>query len=95
MHNSRELCKQASVFPKLHYLEDHIPQFVRGWKVGPGMMGERGGETVHHLFYRLGERFANMQNPAVWYKHMLKQHLMASIPVFQLLRSLREGRRKV
>ena len=48
----REELPAESVFPKLHYLEDHIVPFVRQWKVGPGILGEHGGESIHRLCYR-------------------------------------------
>ena len=32
MKDYRRLCPDASVFPKLHYLEDHVVQFIRRWK---------------------------------------------------------------
>ena len=55
MASFRRLCPEESVFPKLHYLEDHLVSFIRKWLVGPGMMGEHGGESIHHLFNKLAE----------------------------------------
>ena len=60
----RELCPSSSVFPKLHYLEDHVVRFIWKGKVGPGMMAEHGGKSVHRLFNELGDRYKNMPNPA-------------------------------
>ena len=77
----RELCPTSSIFPKLHSLEDHVVSFVRKWKVGPGMMGEHGAESIHHLFNKLGERYCGMmRSAATRLSHTLKQHLLEANP---------------
>ena len=45
LYDYRELCPQSTVFSELHYLEEHIVKFVPKWIIGPGMMGEHGGEA--------------------------------------------------
>ena len=51
LYDYSELCPQSTVFSELHYLEEHIVKFVPKWKIGPGMMGKHGGESIyqHHL----------------------------------------------
>lgn len=61
-------------------MEDHIVPFVKKWKVGPGMMGEHGGESIHHLFNELKQRYANMPNAATRCYHTLKRHLIETNP---------------
>ena len=80
MKDYRRLCPDASVFPKLHYLEDHVVQFIRRWKVGPGTMGEHGGESIHHQFNKLTQRFSSIPHPATRCYHTLKEHLTAVNP---------------
>ena len=36
MSNYRSLLPNESVFPKAHYLEEHMVAFARQWRVGPG-----------------------------------------------------------
>ena len=71
----RRLCSEESVFPKLHYLEDHLVSFARQWHVCPGMMGELGGESIHHMFNKLAERYSSMPLAHTRLHHTLKQHL--------------------
>ena len=64
LHDYRKLCPQSTVFSKLHYLEEHIVKFVPKWKVGPGMMGEHGGESIYHQFNLLRNRFSSIPEAA-------------------------------
>ena len=58
LHDYRELCARSTVFSELHYLKEHMVKFVPKWKVGPGMMGEHGGESIYHQFNLLRNRSA-------------------------------------
>ena len=80
MASFRRLCPEESVFPKLHYLEDHLVSFIRKWHVGPGMIGEHGGESIHHLFNKLAERYSSMPHAHSRLKHTLRQHLQSVNP---------------
>ncbi len=40
----------ATITPKLHMVEDHIVNFIRRWRVGLGMLGEQGAESIHARF---------------------------------------------
>ena len=53
--------------------------FIRRWHVGPGMMGEHGGESIHHYFNKLGECYSSMRG-ASRLQHMLRQHLLRVHP---------------
>ena len=76
----RQLCPGESIFPKMHYLEEHLIQFMRRWHVGPGMMGEHGGESIHHIFNRLGERYSSIPRNSTRLLHTLRQHLLSVNP---------------
>ena len=80
MADYRELCPSSTIFPKLHYLEEHVVDFIQRWKVGPGMMGEHGGESMHCLFSALQVRFASTPDVVMRYQNMLKQHLVSVNP---------------
>ena len=44
---------------------------------GPGMMGEHGGESIHHIFNRLGDQYSNMRVPSSRLEHTLCRHLLS------------------
>ena len=45
----------ATITPKLHMMEDHVVDFVSQWRVGIGMLGEQGAESIHTVFNQLGQ----------------------------------------
>ena len=79
-----ELCPQSTVFSELHYLEEHIVKFVPKWKVGPGMMGEHGGESIYHQFNLLRNRFSSIPEAPSQFYHTLEEHHLTEC-VIQLL----------
>ena len=76
----RKLFHHESVYPKLHYLEHHVCTFIRKWRIGPGLMGEHGGESVHHQFNQLNVRFAGMPVATDRLLQMMKSHLQLTNP---------------
>lgn len=44
----RHFFPKASILPKLHFLEDHIYEWVRRYRTGVGLLGEQGIESIHH-----------------------------------------------
>jgi len=43
----RETFPKATVLPKMHLLEEHMVPWNRKWKLGFGIMGEQGAESIH------------------------------------------------
>ena len=44
----QESFPQATVLPKVHMLEEHVvPWPLKQWRIGFGMMGEQGAESIH------------------------------------------------
>ena len=39
----------ATVTPKLHMLEEHVP-WIKRWGMGFGLLGEQGAESIHAYF---------------------------------------------
>ena len=70
----RILSPLQPVFPKLHYLEDHVVPFIRKWRAGPGLLGEHGGESVHGQFNNLSRRYAAIPDAVPGLEQMLKLH---------------------
>ena len=50
MHYYRDVFPEASITPKLHILEDHMVNFLRNWRVGCGLLDERGSESIHKVY---------------------------------------------
>ncbi|XP_064399209.1 uncharacterized protein LOC135345702 [Halichondria panicea] len=46
----REQFPDASVIPKVHMLETHVVDWLNEWRVGLGLMGEQGAESIHAYF---------------------------------------------
>ena len=53
MHYYRDVFPEASIKPKLHILEDHMVNFLRNWRVGCGLLGEQGTESIHKVYNQL------------------------------------------
>lgn len=64
----------ATITPKLHMMEDHVVDFVSQWRVGIGMLGEQGAESIHTVFNQLGRTYANMTNGVERLKSMVTEH---------------------
>ena len=54
--------------PKLDMMEDNVVDFIDIWKVGIGMLGEQGAESIHTTFNQLTYTYANMMNDVEWLK---------------------------
>ena len=53
MHYHRDVFPEASITPKLHILEDHMVNFLRKCRVGCGLLGEQGAESIHKVYNQL------------------------------------------
>ena len=47
MSSYREFFPNATILPKMHILEDHVVEWMKRWKIGAGLMGEQGAESIH------------------------------------------------
>ena len=82
MATYRSPLPDQTVFPKLHYLKDHLIPFVKKWHVGPGIFGEHGGETLHSLFKQLAERrFAGTKPKLTRLEQLMTHFLLQANPV--------------
>ena len=80
LNDYSELCPQSTVVSELHYLEEHIVKFVPKWKIGPGMMGEHGGESIYDQFNLLRNRFSSIPEAASRSYHTLEEHYLTVHP---------------
>ena len=53
MKTYRENFSAYSVLPKMHLLVVHLVSWMIHWKIGAGMMGEDGGESIHAHINRI------------------------------------------
>ena len=80
MGSYRAIQPPQPVFPKLHYLEDHVIDFIRQWKAGPGLLGEHGGESVHARFNNLQQRYSSMSNVSSRLLQIMRFHSLEVCP---------------
>ena len=55
-------------------MEDHVVDFISQWRVGLGMMGEQGAESIHTVFNQLNRTYANITNKVAKLKSMMTEH---------------------
>lgn len=83
----------VNISPKLHMLEDHVMEFICRWRVGFGFYGEQGGESIHHEFKHMKNRYSNIRNSTDRLKYMMDQHLLTTFPKAQELRPVPKKRK--
>ena len=54
----REELPHSTVTPKLHMLEEHLVPWLQRWRVGFGLLGEQGAESIHARFNSLKRTYA-------------------------------------
>ena len=62
MHYYRDVFPEASITPKLHILEDHMVNSLWNWRVGCGLLGEQGAESIRTVYNQLNRVYANIKN---------------------------------
>ena len=72
--------RRGNVTPKLHLLEDHLLPCMRRFGVGLGLLGEKGGEGIHHDFNILGSTFSSIRDDLQRLKTIVSQHCVATLP---------------
>ncbi|XP_067667443.1 uncharacterized protein [Haliotis asinina] len=73
----------SSVTPKMHFLEDHVCDWINTWGFGLGLHGEQGGEQVHATINLLKRRVWGVKSDKMKYEIMLKEHHMQISPCVQ------------
>ena len=70
----------TTVLPKMHILEEHVP-WIRKWRVGYGLMGEQGAESIHTYFNTLNRTYNSIPDRVDRLKHTMREHLLHVSPV--------------
>ena len=78
----REVVSRApgNITPKLHLLEDHLLPCIRRFGVGLGLLGEQGGESIHHQLNVLNTTFNSIRNNIDRLKTVVTHHCIATLP---------------
>ena len=76
----RKSFPESSVLPKMHILEDHVVPWARKWKIGAGLLGEQGAESIHAHINRLDRQFNGIVNPLDRLKYIITEHNLESSP---------------
>ena len=80
--------------PKLHMLEDHVVDFIKQWRVGLGLMGEQGAESIHTRFNQLERTYSNMRNEVDRLKAIMEEHYRQVCPENIVKQPVPKRRRK-
>ena len=71
----------ATILPKMHILmEDHVIPWLRKWRIGSGLMGEQGAESIHSRIKHLEQRFNGVVNELDRLKYVVKEHAVECAP---------------
>ena len=84
----------ATVLPKMHILEDHVIPLLRTNRIGSGLMGEQGAESIHAKIAELEAWFSGVVNPLQRLKYVLNEHNIQATPTLNSLRPPLLKRRK-
>ena len=70
----RETFPDASVTPKMHTMERHIASQIRLWKVGMGILGEQGAESIHASFNSIERSYVGIPNKKDQLLRVMQEH---------------------
>lgn len=84
----RQHFPQASITPKMHILECHVVMWLRRWKVGSGLMGEQGAESLHAHIHTLEDRYRGVVNPLQRLLYVVKEQVLEASPRLNKLQPL-------
>ena len=70
----RSTFAQATIIPKMHFLEDHTVPWIKKWRTGFGFLGEQGGESIHKQFNALERSYNCIPNKVERLHHIMEAH---------------------
>ena len=73
--------KHATVLPKIHLLECHNVPWMKEHRVGLGLMGEQGAETVHAAINSIKRAYTNIPDRLRRLKCILDEHHRQVCPI--------------
>ena len=73
--------KRGHITPKLHLLETHVVESVTHFRVGLGLLGEHGAESIHAEFNELVRPFDSVANALDRLKTVVRNHCISTLPL--------------
>lgn len=70
----------ATVTPKLHFLECHTVPWIEKWHMGFGLLGEQGAESIHAHFNSLRRTYQTMPDGVQRLHQMMREHQLHISP---------------
>ena len=70
----------------MHILEDHVIPWMRRWRVGSGLMGEQGAESIHAHIMKLERVYQGIPGDLDRLKYIFKELTLESAPSLTSLR---------
>ena len=84
----------ATVLPKMHIMEDHVIPWLRKRRIGSGLMGEQGAESIHTHISKLEAQYSGVANPLQQLKYIFNEHNIEATPTLNSLRPPMRKKRK-
>ena len=85
MAYDRQHFPTATVLPKMHFLEAHVPVWLKKWNIGLGFMEEHGGAGSIHASFNIEWSYLNMPNKVVRLFRIMQEHHLRTDPDLQSL----------
>ena len=76
----RENFPHATVHPKMHIIEDHMVPWLKRWRLGSGLMGEQGTESIHAHLMKLERTHQGIPNELDCFRYIVKECMLESDP---------------
>ena len=81
----RDMFPECPITPKMHILQQHVPEWMKRWHVGLGLHGEQGGEALHNKFNQLQRQYASIRDPLQQLKLIYQEHHLQTMANKDLL----------
>ena len=76
----REAFPEATILPKMHFLEQHVVPWIKKWKIGFGLIGKQGAESIHAYFNGLHLSYRTIPDPVQRMEHTMREHFLHITP---------------
>lgn len=74
MAQYRKFFPDATVLPKMHFLEDHMVEWAKMYSTGVGLLGEQGIESIHQEMNELNRNYSCIRKPTDRLKLIMDEH---------------------
>ena len=68
------------VIPKMHILEHHCLPFIESFGFGLGLLGEQGGELIHHTLAKIERRIHGIKSTNKRIRSTVEAHYVKKFP---------------